>query len=121
MMGYFFSLIFFSFIFYVINRYNSSSTEKLIFENISNLKVVFAYAQLERSSENPRTYVGHMYSDISPYIVACRYHYGSDAPQTATVVVASCGVLLPINAGLWLESKMGTQLEAARHKMLPLQ
>jgi hypothetical protein len=28
---------------------------------------------------------------------------------------------LPINAGLWLESKTGTQLVAACHKLLPLQ
>jgi hypothetical protein len=30
-------------------------------------------------------------------------------------------VPLPINAGLWLESKTGTQLVAVRHKPLPLQ
>jgi hypothetical protein len=53
-------------------------------------------AQLERSSEDPRTYVNHMYSDISPYIVAYRYHIGSGVSQAATVVVVSCGSLLPI-------------------------
>jgi hypothetical protein len=65
-----------------------------------------------------------MYRDISPYVVACRYHIGTGVPQAGTVVVAACGepvpislniVLsryhtgsvapLPINAGLWLENK----------------
>jgi hypothetical protein len=53
--------------------------------------------------------------------VLSRYHYGSFAPQAAIVVVASCGMPLPINPGLWLESKTGTKLVTAYHKMLPLQ
>jgi hypothetical protein len=48
-------------------------------------------------------------------------HTGSVAPQATTVVVAYCGIPLPINAGLWLASKTGTQLVAARNKTLPLQ
>jgi hypothetical protein len=52
--------------------------------------------------------------------VLSRYHTGNVAPQAATVVVASCGVPLPINTSLWFESKTGTQLVASRHKTLPL-
>jgi hypothetical protein len=74
-----------------------------------------------RSTENPRTYVDHVYRDISPYVMACRYHIGTGAPQASTVEIAACGVPLPINAGLLLESKTGTQLVAKRHKPLPLQ
>jgi hypothetical protein len=56
---------------------------------------------------------------ISLNIVLSRYHTGSVTPQAATVL--AFGLLQLINAGLWLESKMGTQLVAACHKPLPLQ
>jgi hypothetical protein len=52
-------------------------------------------AQLKRSTENPQTYVDHVYSNISPYIVAYRYHIGSGKPKAATNVVAACVKLLP--------------------------
>jgi uncharacterized protein YaiE (UPF0345 family) len=40
-----------------------------------------------------------MYGDISPYVVARRYHIGTGMPQASTVVVAACGapVLMSLN------------------------
>jgi hypothetical protein len=43
-----------------------------------------------------------MYRDISPYVVALHYHIGSSTPQAATVVVAACGVPVPISLNIVL-------------------
>jgi hypothetical protein len=37
-----------------------------------------------------------VYRDIPPYVVACCYHIGTGVQQAGTVVLAACGVPVPI-------------------------